>query len=257
MELDILLLKLSQLFLQLVNLNIVLVLYPKVIHLDGNIPDLGPQLVILLTVGHYSIELPLQILQLLINLLGHLLLGILVDVLLHLVVHLADVLNHADSLVSDLLDVVEDLADVTVLRLQVFDYLVDPLQVLVPVHVFGHRFPFFLHVAQDSLLLFNLPERHLELFLEILDLVLLVLVLNTLVCDLLLLLKDLLVDGSLVFLPLLLQFLKLFIEFSDFSLEDSEVLACELLKLTKDLFLFLVVLLSGLQVFCQFLLLFF
>jgi len=81
-------------------------------------------------------------------------------------------------------------------------------------------------------------------------------ILNSFVRDFLLGHHDLFVKRLLVLFPLFFELLQLIIDFTDFCLQDSHVLAREFVYLSKHIFLFLHSFLLGLKVFSQVLLLF-
>jgi len=82
-----------QLALKLVNLSHVLVLDPKVIHLDLNVTDLSAQLVLLLFVGDDSVEHTFQVLNFIIDLLDQLVLSLLENGVFNFHINFADLLN--------------------------------------------------------------------------------------------------------------------------------------------------------------------
>ena len=214
-----------QLRLELVNLAHVLVLDPKVVHLDLDVSHLRPQLVLLLLVADDSVKHALKALDLVVDLLDELVLRLLEHSLLDFDIDSLNLLDQVNGALSDCLDFFEDALYLPILTLQVLNQHIDSLQVLVSIDIFRHGSQLLLHILENLLLMSRLLDDALVLLLQVLDLVLLVLVLDTLVRDLLLLLKDLVVDWLFVLFPLLLKLLKFFVEFTNFILQHSQVLA--------------------------------
>lgn len=226
-----------------------LVLDPEVFHLDFNITYLGLELVLLLDVGDKNVEIILELLELVVDLLGNL---VFTSVLEHAVfyrdINAADVFNNTLRGSLDILDLFEDRPDVFLLAAQLHDNLVDPLEVLVTIDIFGHVVPLSFHEGVDLLLVLYLSDRLLELFSKFLDLLVLILVLDPLIRDLLLLLEDFFVDGLFVLVPFFLKGLKLLVDLTNFGLENTKILSAEFVQLTEDFTLLLGSLLIGLQV---------
>lgn len=199
------LLKCAELNPKLFDLSHVFVLDAEVVHLDLDVANLGPHLVLFLLVAYDRVEHTLQILNFIVNLLHQLVLSLLENGIFHIDVDLLDLLNDANSAIAHIFDIFEDRPNLRVLHLHVFNEAIDLLQVLVAVHVLWHGLPLILHKFENLLFVLNFEDDSLELLLQILDLLLLVLVLNALVGDLLLRHHDFLIDGLLVLFPLLFQ----------------------------------------------------
>lgn len=162
-----------------------------------------------------------------------------------------NLLYQSNSALTHPLDLIKDTPDFPVLSLQVLDEPIDPLEILVPVDVFGHGVPLLLHKFEDLLLVGNLLDGSLELLLQILDLVLLVAVLNTLVRDFLLGKGNLLVDWLLVLLPLLFELLEFVVDLTYFSLEDAHILSLQLGKFSQHFLLLFDDFLARFQILCK------
>ena len=87
LEIAILLVKIVQLSLQLLNLCHVLVLDPEIVHFDLDVADLRAKLVLFLRIADDGVEHTLEVLDLVIDLLDLLVLGLFEDSLLHFLVN--------------------------------------------------------------------------------------------------------------------------------------------------------------------------
>jgi len=241
-----------QIGLEFANLFSSLVLDPEVFELDFYLSYRVPQLVLLLDVGDQLVEVVLQSRQLHVDFLSQfVLLGLLEEVILYLLVQPFDLLNDSGGILLDVLDLLQNLCNFILLRLQVCDYFIDSSEVLIPIQVLGYLGVFSFHELEHLLLVLQLRNRLLDILLDLLYLLALVVVLNFLLLDLLLLLEDLLVDRLLVLFPLSLQLLQLVVERGHLLLEHVEVLSLELLELLLDLPLLLHLLLDVLEVLVE------
>jgi len=120
-------------------------------------------------------------------------------------INLPCLVSHFLSLHLNPFDIGQNCSYINFLAFQSLDHFIDALQILVPVDILRQVLPLLLHVGKDLLLVLSVRNGLLEVFLQILNLVVFVLILHTPVCHLLLLLENLIIDGLLVLFPLFFQ----------------------------------------------------
>lgn len=208
---------LVEFLLELVDLSHVLILDPKVGHLDLDVVDLRAQFVLFLHSRDQHVEILLERLDFLVDVFRNLVLrGVLEHGFFDNLVNLLNLGRDADRALLQVLDLVDDFLDAGVLALDLLDDLVDALEILVAVDVLGDLVPLLLHELHHLLLMLNLLHNLFELLLQFLHLLALVVVLNSLVLDLLLNFLDFVGCALFVALPLFPQLIELFVDLSNF-----------------------------------------
>jgi len=208
---------LVEFLLELVDLSHVLVLDPKVAHLDLDVVDLRAQFVFFLHSRDQHVEILLERLDFLVDVFCNLVLrGVLEHGFFDNLVYLLYLGSDADRAPLQVLDLFDDFLDAGVLALDLLDDLVNALEILVAVDVFGNLVPLLLHELHHLLLVLNLLHCLFELFLKLLYLFALVVVLNSLVLNLLFNFLNFIGSALFVALPLFPQLIKFFVDFSDF-----------------------------------------